>query len=150
VEQQKRERQAQSLGMEIPVDYLTAVSTDDEKEKEKSEEDKEGSAGESEVPLAKKNSSKKQVPVVALQDLFMARLETVQSRQDETDDLANYENYIRSQYSALAKDIVSPRATSVVSVTRKQSSSAGVGSGGVNLRVSSNDNNNRRHKSRKR
>ena len=34
----------------------------------------------------------------------MARLELVETIQEENDDLANYENYIRSQYRALSND----------------------------------------------
>jgi len=48
----------------------------------------------------------------------------VQSLQEEHDDLANYENYIRSQYSALANDVMSPRATSPSAKTSSPTASS--------------------------
>lgn len=63
-------------------------------------------------PRSSAESKKKST--VALQDLFMARLEMVETMQEENDDLANYENYIRSQYRALANDPILSRGAGPV------------------------------------
>jgi hypothetical protein len=111
-----KQEQATSVKLEIPIHYLASAIQSDagDKKEDNSKVDVKDKMerGELHAHFADGQAETSSTAAVPLQDLFMARLEAVQSMQEEHDDLTNYENYIRSQYAALANDTMSPRAVS--------------------------------------